>query len=75
MSRASAERKRRERAAKHAGKVHVAFWIDEADLAAKCDAAGTIDPNHADNPKALAEATRRLIEALQIHRVARDTSK
>lgn len=71
----SADRKRRERVLKHEGKVYVGFWIDEADLAAKCEAAGTIDPNHADKPKALADATRRLIEALQIHRVTRDISR
>lgn len=71
----STDRKRRERILKHEGKVYVAFWIDEADLAAKCEAAGTIDPNHADKPKALANATRRLIEALQIHHVPRDIGR
>lgn len=67
-------RKRREREQHAAGLVHIAFWIDEADLAAKLEAMGKIDPNLADDPKALAEGTRLLIESLEIG-VARDITR
>lgn len=62
----AAERKRRERERHAAGLVHVQFWTDEIELALKLDAAGALDPNLADDRAALSEATRRLIESLQI---------
>jgi hypothetical protein len=70
----AAERKRRERKMKDAGKVFIRFWTDEVDLVVKCDAMGTLDPNLADDPKALSEGTRRLVESIQIG-VARDISR
>lgn len=70
----AAERKRRERRRQAAGEVFISFWTDEADLAAKLDALGKIDPNMADDRKALSEATRRLIESLEIA-VARDITR
>ncbi|AKI00548.1 hypothetical protein IMCC20628_01841 [Hoeflea sp. IMCC20628] len=66
-----ATRKKREREKKRAGMVFISFWTDEVDLALKTEAAGTIDPNLADDSKALSEATRKLVERLQIG-VARD---
>jgi hypothetical protein len=70
----SAERKRHERRLKRAGKVFISFWIDEADLAWKLAAAGAIDPNRADDGKALSEGTRKLVEALEVG-VARDITR
>ena len=46
--------------------MHIQFWADEADLAEKLAAAGVLDPLKADDRQALSEATRRLIESLQI---------
>lgn len=70
----AAERKRLERRMKRAGKVHIRFWTDEANLAATLEATGNIDPLRADYPAALSDGTRRFVESVQIA-VARDTTR
>ena len=70
--RSAQKRLQRERHA--AGLVHIQFWTDEADLAAKLEAAGVLDPCRSDDRAALSDATRRLVESLRTG-VARDITR
>ena len=65
-SMSAAERMRRRRARLAKGLVHIEFWVDEANLTAKLIADRKLDPNKADDPKAVSAATQRLVEDMAL---------
>ncbi|WP_441256064.1 hypothetical protein [Tardiphaga sp. 285_C5_N1_2] len=70
MSAAQRQKRRRQRC--NAGLVRVEFWTDEANLSAMLTAGRRLDPNKADDGKAISEATRSLVEDLALLEVLPD---
>jgi hypothetical protein len=63
---AGAARQRRKRERQRAGRIHLAIEADEVSLVAVLVESGRLNRNLADDPKAIATATQRLIAELTV---------